>query len=176
MHIKYIVAAVFVLCLGPAVYYSMKETPKAESVPPESDTGPILPEPQDAPSEVQPAARGSGMSDDEFEDRRAEARIEAIEAMEESDDAKTITALGNALADPNREVKDAALQALSERKGAHVTEMLRRGLADADPEFRLEVLEALAEHGDIASLRRATSDPDEDVRERAADLLESAGK
>jgi HEAT repeat protein len=49
-------------------------------------------------------------------------------------------------------------------------------LADADPEFRMEVLEALAEHGDIDSLRRAKSDPDEDVRERAADLLESAGK
>ena len=176
MYIKYIIAAVFVLSLGPAVYYSMKETPKAESVPLESGAGPILPNPQDVPSEVQPAPRGSGISDDEFEDRRAEARIEAIEAMEKSHDAKTITALGNALADPNPEVKDAALQALYERKGAHVTEMLRRGLADADPEFRMEVLEALAEHGDIDSLRRAKSDPDEDVRERATDLLESAGK
>jgi HEAT repeats len=175
MNIKFIAAGVLVLCLGPAIYYSVKETPKAESVPPDSEAGPILPKPQDVPAPEQ-AARGSGMSDDEFEDRRAEARIEAIEAMEKSDDAKTITTLGNALADPNREVKDAALQALSERKGANVTEMLRRGLADADPEFRLEVLEALAEHGDIDSLRRATSDADEDVRERAADLLESAGK
>jgi hypothetical protein len=49
-------------------------------------------------------------------------------------------------------------------------------LNDADPDFRIDVLEALAERGDLESLRRAKSDPDEDVRERAADLLESAGK
>jgi HEAT repeat protein len=84
--------------------------------------------------------------------------------------------LGNALADPSQEVKDAALQALSERKGANVTEMIRRGLSDADPEFRIEVLEALAERGDLESLRKAKSDPNEEVRERAADLLESAGR
>ena len=54
--------------------------------------------------------------------------------------------------------------------------MIGRGLADADPEFRIEVLEVLAERGDRESLRRAKSDPDEDVRERAADLLEIVGK
>jgi HEAT repeat protein len=175
MDIKYIAAGVLVLCLGPAVYYSMKETPKAEPVPPESNTELILPEPQDAPNQEQTAGAADG-SAEEFEERRAAARIEAIDAMEASNDTKTLTALGNALADPNREVKDAALQALSERKGANATEMLRRGLADADPEFRIEILEVLAERGDIDSLRRAKSDPDEDVRERAADLLESAGK
>ena len=133
--------------------------------------GPTAPELPDTPVQT---TGGGAVSADEFEERRAAARIEAIEAMENANDAKTITELGNALADPNREVKDAALQALSERKGTNVTEMLRRGLADADPEFRLEVLEALAERGDIDSLRRAKSDPDEDVRERASDLLESA--
>jgi HEAT repeat protein len=96
--------------------------------------------------------------------------------MEKSGDAKTLSTLGNALADPNREVKEAALQALSQRKGSSATEVLRRGLADPDPEFRLEVLETLAERGDVDGLRRAKSDPDEDVRERAADLLESARK
>jgi HEAT repeat protein len=174
MNIKYIAAGVLILCLGPAVYYSMKESPKAESLPPEPQSEPTLPEPGDTLASAQTAVE-SGVSSDEYEERRVEARIEAIEAME-SNDAKTITALGNALADPNREVKDAALQALSERKGANVTEMLRRGLADPDPEFRIEVLEALAERGDIDSLRRAKSDPNEDVRERAVDLLESAGK
>jgi HEAT repeat protein len=49
-------------------------------------------------------------------------------------------------------------------------------LNDADPDFRIEVLEALAERRDRESLRRAKSDPNEDVRERAADFLESAGK
>jgi HEAT repeat protein len=175
MNIKYIAAGVLVLCLAPAVYYSMKETPKVESVPPESTTEVILPKPTDAPSQVLTAGVAGGTAE-EYEERRVVARIEAIEAMENSTDAKTLTALGNALADPNREVKDAALQALSERKGAAVTEMLRRSLNDPDPEFRLEVLEALAEHGDMDSLRRAKSDPDEDVRERAADLLENAGK
>ncbi len=174
MNIKYIAAGMLVLCLGPAVYYSMKETPKAESVPPEPSSEPILPKPQDAPGqEHAPAAADA--SAEEFEERRAAARIESIEAMEKSNDAKTLTSLGNALADPNREVKDAALQALIERKGANVTEMSRRGLGDPDPEFRMEVLEALAERGDIDSLRRAKSDADEDVRERAVDLLESAG-
>ncbi len=113
------------------------------------------------------------MSHEEFEERRAAARIETIEAMEKLSDVKTLTALGNALADPNREVKDAALQALSERKGATVTTMIGQGLADADPEFRIEVLEVLALRGDRESLRRAKSDPAEEVRDRAADLLES---
>lgn len=175
MNIKYIAAGALVLCLAPAVYYSMNESPKAESVPPEPNSEPILPKPQDVQGQEQ-TADGSAVSADEYEERRAAARIEAIEAMEKSNDTKSLTALGNALADPNREVREAALQALSERKGANVTEMLRRGLADADPEFRIEVLEALAERGDIDSLRRAKSDSNEDVRERAVDLLESAGK
>jgi HEAT repeat protein len=175
MNIKYIAAGVLVLCLVPAAYYSMKETPKPQPAPPESETEPILPVPQDAPSEQPMVSAAGGMAED-VEERRVAARIEAMEAMEKFNDSKTLTALGNALADPNREIKDAALQALSERNGASATEMLRRGLADPDPEFRLEVLEALAERGDIDSLRRAKSDPDEDVRERAAELLESAGK
>jgi hypothetical protein len=44
----------------------------------------------------------------------------------------------------------------------------------AGPEFRIEVLEVLSDRGDLDSLRKAKSDPDKDVRERAADLLESA--
>jgi HEAT repeat protein len=116
------------------------------------------------------------MATEDLEEQRAAARVEAIQAMENSNDSKTLTALGNALADPNSEVKEAALEALSERKGGNVTAIIRRGLNDADPDFRIEVLEVLAERGDLEPLRRAKSDPDEDVRERAADLLESAGK
>ena len=116
------------------------------------------------------------MSDGEFEERRAAAWLEAIEAMQKFNDVKTLTALGTALADLNREVRDAALQALSERKGATVTTMIGQGLADADPEFRIEVLEVLALRGDRESLRRAKSDPVEEVRERAADLLENVRK
>ncbi len=176
MNIKYIAAAVLVLCLAPAAYYTLKEKPSAESDAPKSDSEEFaLNKVEEGAKQEQSAARADGAAED-IEDRRAEARIESIDAMENLNDTKTITALGNALADPNREVKDAALQALAERKGANVTEMIRRGMADADPEFRVEVLEALAERGDIDSLRRAKSDPNEEVRDRAVDLLESAGK
>lgn len=120
--------------------------------------------------------RDSAESAEEREEQRAAERIEAIQAMEGAGDSKTIAALEKALADPNSEVKEAALEALSERKGANVTAIIRRGLNDPDPDFRIEVLEALAERGDLESLRRAKSDPDEDVRERAAELLESAEK
>ena len=50
----------------------------------------------------------------------------------------------------------------------------RRGLNDADPEFRIEVLEALADRGDLDSLRKALRDRHQDLRETAADPLESA--
>ena len=175
MSIKYIAAGVLIACLGPAIYYSMQIPPKPEPAPPESTSEPVLPVPQGAPGE-QPSTGTSDASADEQEEHRAAAQIEAIEAIEKSSDSKSLAALGKALSDPNREVKDAALQALSDRKGTTVTEILRRGLADPDPEFRLEVLETLADRGDIDSLRRAKSDPDEDVRARAADLLESASK
>jgi len=173
MNFKFIIPAVIVICLLPAVYYSWKATPSVAPSAPQPSAGPALVSGH-APS-TEPVARQSHVPDDVIEERRAAARIEAIEAMEQLNDAKTLTALGNALADPNRDVKDAALEALSERKSADATEMLRRGLADPDPEFRIEVLEALAERGDTDSLRRAKSDSDEDVRERAAELLETAG-
>jgi HEAT repeat protein len=174
MNIKY-VAVLLALCLALAavVYWQRKTSdggPAGESEPKTAGAGA-----EDASSQS-PAAGGSAMATEDLEERRAAARIEAIQAMENSKDPKTLTALGNALADPNPEVKEAALEALSERKGANVTEIIRRGLNDADPDFRIEVLEALAERGDLESLRLAKSDPDEDVRERAADLLENAGK
>ena len=172
---KYLTAAVLLGLVVGANYLSMG-TPAAGDSPsePKSEAAALKAEAQ--PSQPPSTASLSVESVEEFEERRAAARVEAIEAMEKFSDVKTLTALGNALTDASREVKDAALAALSERNGATVTEMIRRGLADADPEFRIEVLEALAERGDLESLRRVKSDPNEDVRERAADLLESAGK
>jgi len=111
---------------------------------------------------------------EQSKDGRVESKLEAIEAMEESDDPKSIAALGEALTDPSNEVKEAALAALSDKEGAAVTQMLRRGLNDSDPEFRIEVLEALAERKDLDSLRKALSDQNQEVRERAAELLEDA--
>jgi hypothetical protein len=102
------------------------------------------------------------------------AKLEAIEAMEDSDDPKSVAALGEAVTDRDRKVKEAALKALAQTKGPNVTEMLRRGLRDSDPEFRIEALEALAHHGDLDSLRKALADGHPDVRETAADLLWNA--
>jgi HEAT repeats len=109
---------------------------------------------------------------EQSKDSGVESKLAAIEAAEDSDDPKSIAALGEALTDPSSEVREAALAALSDKEGAAVTQMLRRGLNDADPEFRIEVLEALAERKDLDSLRNALSDRNQEVRERAAELLE----
>ncbi|MEO6164790.1 MAG: HEAT repeat domain-containing protein [Candidatus Binatia bacterium] len=172
MNINYIAALVLLGLVVAAVYFSLRKTANGNRISePKSASAPV--KAADEPSQPRSTASLSGVSHEEFEERRAAARIETIEAMEKLSDVKTLTALGNALADPNRQVKDAALQALSERKGATVTAMIGQGLADADPEFRIEVLEVLALRGDRESLRRAKFDPAEEVRDRAADLLES---
>lgn len=172
MNSNYVAALVLLCLVVAAVYFSLRKTADGNRISePKSASAPV--NAGDEPSQPRSTASLSGVSHEEFEERRAAARIETIEAMEKLSDVKTLTALGNALADPNRQVKDAALQALSERKGATVTAMIGQGLADFDPEFRIEVLEVLALRGDRESLRRAKFDPAEEVRDRAADLLES---
>lgn len=108
------------------------------------------------------------------EESRVAAKLETIDDLEEKNDPKSTAALAEMLSDPSREVKEAALQALADKEGANVTQLIQRGLNDRDPGFRLEVLEVLADRGDLDSLRKAKSDADKEVRERAADLLESA--
>ena len=108
------------------------------------------------------------------EESRVAAKLEVIDDLEEKNDPKSVSALADMFSDPSREVKESALQALADKEGANVTQLIRRGLNDRDPGFRLEVLEVLADRGDLDSLRKAKSDPDKEVRERAADLLESA--
>jgi len=107
-------------------------------------------------------------------DSAVEAKLAAIEALEESEDPKSIDELGKALTDSSSEVKSAALEALADKEGANVNQALRLGLNDPDPEFRIEVLEALAERGDLDAVRKALSDPNADVKAAAADLLEDA--
>jgi HEAT repeats len=124
-----------------------------------------------APIEPVAALRLAGESS---KDRDVTAKLDVIEAMEDSDDPRSIAALGEALTDQNRKVKEAALRALSDKKGANVTQMLRRGLNDADPDFRIDVLEILADREDLDSLRKAVADRNREVRETAADLLGNA--
>lgn len=132
--------------------------------------GQRFPRAENAPLKPGAAPKSTG---ENSKDSQVMAKLEAIEAMEDSNDPKSVAALGEALTDQNREVKDAALGALADKKRENVTRMLRRGLNDPDPEFRIEVLEALADRGDIDSLQRALADRNQDVRETAADLLES---
>jgi HEAT repeat protein len=114
------------------------------------------------------------ISEEDAEERRVATRLDAIQAAEVFDDSKSLIVLAHALSDPSSEVKEAALGALTEKSGTDVTQAIRRGLKDADPEFRMEVLEALAEQGDLESLHIAKVDPSDEVRERAAELLEGA--
>ena len=116
----------------------------------------------------------STLSVEEFEDHRVSARLNEIHAMEDSNDPGVLSRLANAMFDPNLEVKLAALQTLSDKEGKKVTYFIRQGLTDADAEFRMEVLEALADRGDIESIRHAKFDPDEAIRERAADIVVDA--
>jgi hypothetical protein len=107
-------------------------------------------------------------------DSRVQSKLAAIAELEDSDDPKSIRALGDMLVDPSTDVKEAALSALTDKEGSLATQMIRRGLDDRAPEFRIEVLEALAERKDTESLRRGMADPNRDVRERAAELLQEA--
>jgi len=103
-----------------------------------------------------------------------DAKLAAIDALEDSEDPKSVDELGKALTDQNSEVKLAALEALADKEGANVNQALRLGLNDPDPEFRVEVLEALADRGDLDAVRNALSDPSPEVKAAAADLLEDA--
>ena len=175
LNINNVAALVLLGLVVAAVYFSLRKSANGNHVSePKSRSAPL--KVADGANQATSTRSRSAMSDGEFEERRAAAWLEAIEAMQKFSDIKTLTTLAAALADHNREVKNAALEALSERKGATVTTMIGQGLADADPEFRIEVLEVLALRGDRESLRRAKSDPAEEVRERAVDLLESVGK
>lgn len=107
-------------------------------------------------------------------DSRVQSKLAAIAELENSDDPKSIAALGDMLADTSTEVKEAALSALTDKEDVLATQMIRRGLNDRIPEFRIEVLEALAERKDTESLRRGMADSNRDVRERAAELLEQS--
>jgi HEAT repeat protein len=137
---------------------------------------PNRPSPRFPRTETAPLKRAAGprLPGETTKDSDVTAKLEAIEAIEDSDDPKSIAALGEALTDPQRKVKEAALKALAHKKAANVTQTLRRGLNDSDPEFRIEVLETLADRGDLDSLRKALADRNQQMRETAVDLLWNA--
>jgi hypothetical protein len=168
---SHIAAAIF-LCVGPAAFAcSKRKAPNIEV----SRSSQFEPARLNAHNEPRPPRVAAKISEEDAEAPRVATRLDAIQAAEVFDDSKSLIVLAHALSDPSSEVKEAALEALTEKNGTDVTQAIRRGLEDADPEFRMEALEALAEHGDLESLRIAKLDPSDEVRERAAELLESAG-
>ena len=102
--------------------------------------------------------------------------VDVLESFGSADDAEIIGLLGEALADSDKAVKKSALEALTEKQGAAVIAVLAAGLKDPDPSIRVEVLDALSEKGQLNLVRNALSDPHQDVREKAQDILESETK
>ena len=80
--------------------------------------------------------KGPRLRGENTKDGDVTTKIEAIEAMEDSHDPKSIAALGEWLTDQHRKVKGAALRALAAKKAADVTETLRQALADRNQEVR----------------------------------------
>ncbi|MBI4526031.1 MAG: HEAT repeat domain-containing protein [Deltaproteobacteria bacterium] len=103
----------------------------------------------------------------------SEAKILAIDALQSLDDPRGVTLLSEALSDSDSTVKTSALSALREKEGSQPITALRKGLQDPDPSFRIEILEALAEKGQLDSVRSALSDRNQQVREKAAELLQT---
>ena len=95
-----------------------------------------------------------------------------FEQMLKRSRAEGMRALSEALASSNPDVKSSALEVLTEQEGPDVIPILGRALRDPDPSFRIEVLEALADKGELQVVKSALSDQNNEVRERAAELLE----
>lgn len=99
-----------------------------------------------------------------------------FEQMLKRSRAEGMRALSDALASPDSDIKSSALEVLTEQEGSDVIPVLSGALRDADPEFRIEVLEALADKGEVQLVRSALADQNNEVRERAAELLEIEGE
>lgn len=104
------------------------------------------------------------------------ASMPDFEELLEQNREEGMKVLSEALASPDPKVKRAALEALAETEGPDVLPLLSGALRDPDPSIRMEVLEALADKGELQAVRGALSDQNREVRERAAELLESDGE
>lgn len=88
------------------------------------------------------------------------------------------TRLWSQLTDPDPAVREHVLERLSGRRDPHSLELLEEYLArEADPDLKARALELLEEAGPRAAsaIGRALSDPSPEVREQAAEALESVG-
>jgi HEAT repeat protein len=110
-----------------------------------------------------------------------QARRRAIHALHGSHEPAALAALAQALGDDDSEIRWAALRAVTDlafrgHEAPDVTTLLELALSDPDPALRAEAVDALAQRGAEGSrgLEQALSDAAEEVRGRAAALIETA--
>ena len=115
------------------------------------------------------------------EDPDPNERAAAISDLSLRDDFANILPVFYQVAkDPDPDVKLAVVTALGELGEAAPIDLVAQYASDRDPEIRLEalsVVESLAEEESTANavapiLNRATHDPDEEVREKANEIVE----
>jgi len=102
-----------------------------------------------------------------------DAKLLAIQALYSVDDGAALDLLRSALSDADFDVRLSSLDALKERQSMEASRVLAGAMSDRDPMFRVRVLEVLGDRGDLEAIRKALSDPNAEVRELAAELLES---
>jgi len=110
-------------------------------------------------------------------DDAPEVRQAAISALEDLGGQQAIAALAAAVSgDSDDSVRLSAVEALAKLGGPEAVEPLTRALrADAEPFVRYQALVNLAELGDDrvrGSLLQALDDPEEFIREKAAEILQ----
>jgi HEAT repeat protein len=103
-------------------------------------------------------------------------KLHAVEALGSVNYPEALKLLSEALADSDRAVKRSALEALADKESPAVIPLIAAGLNDLDPTIRVEVLEALGEKREFQLVRSALSDPHNDVRAKAQEVLESESK
>jgi len=112
-------------------------------------------------------------------DANPQRRIEAILLLSGTEDPQAIPFLRQALSDPDAGVRLAVVKSLADADfpGEGPTELLGAVIVrDADEENRLEALNVLAQidtQGAAGVAAQVLNDPDEDVRTRAQEILDS---
>jgi HEAT repeat protein len=103
-------------------------------------------------------------------------KVPDFDALVERNRAEGLRAIREALASPDLRLRKAAVDTLVDLKGPDVIPILNVALGDSDPAIRIDVLEALAGRGELQTVKKALSDSNAEVREKATELLNKAEK
>ena len=111
----------------------------------------------------------------DLEDKDAEVREEAVEALADLKDKRVVIHLSKVLInDGDPDVRETAADALGDFGGEMAIDMLIQALSDTDADVRESAVDALAQIGGeraVQALRDTLSDEDDDVRKAAASEL-----